>query len=518
MARYKDYNYGQTELVPVSFARQVLAGTFEYALSHLIDRRVDMRVFEARYRNDDTGAPAYDPAILLKIILYAYSLGITSSREIEALCRDNVVCMALSAGSCPHWTTIAGFVSSVSGEMVAVFRDVLGACDEAGLVGKQMFAVDGVKLPSNASKEWSGTREELAHKLGKLEQAVQRLVERHRGADLSQAAPTELAQRAAKQIETLNAAMSKIQGFLDTQPDKRARSGHVVKSNITDPDSAKIKTSKGVIQGYTGMALVDAQHQVIVAAGAFGEGQEHGLLEPLVQATRENFQALGTADVLAGAKLAADAGMHSEANLELLAEAGIDAYVADTQFRSRDARFADAARHKPQAPPDPDRRFGPKEFQVAEDFSHCICPAGKRLYRNGGNCTIGGRKAVKFTAPKAACRDCPLRQRCLRHPDRTPQRQVAIFQEQRSPRNPHTAQMKLKIDTEQGQMHYARRLAIVEPVFGNLRHNHELDRFSLRGEDKVNGQWLLFALVHNVQKLQRYSPWGTTGSPASPKA
>ena len=115
-------------------------------------------MFEARYKNDEVGAPAYDPAILLKIVLYAYSRGITSSREIARLCRENVVFMALSADSAPHFTTIAAFVASLDREIASVFRDVLLVCDELGLIGREMFAVDGVKLPSNAAKEWSGTQ------------------------------------------------------------------------------------------------------------------------------------------------------------------------------------------------------------------------------------------------------------------------------------------------------------------------------------------------------------------------
>jgi transposase len=125
MARYKPYDYGQMKLLPVSFEQQILPGTFEYTLNELIDNEIDLAVFEQRYHNDETGAPAYDPAILLKIILYAYSRGITQSREIARLCRQNIVFMALSADTAPHFTTIADFISTLETEIVAVYRDVL---------------------------------------------------------------------------------------------------------------------------------------------------------------------------------------------------------------------------------------------------------------------------------------------------------------------------------------------------------------------------------------------------------
>ncbi len=149
----------------------------------MIDKKIDLSVFDERYQNDETGAPAYDPAILLKIILYAYSKGITSSREIAQCCRENVIFMALSADTKPHFTTIADFISSAGQEVIKLFLQVLLYCDELGLIGKEMFAVDGCKMPSNASKEWSGTKEELRHKKEKMEKAVRQIIGRHREMD-----------------------------------------------------------------------------------------------------------------------------------------------------------------------------------------------------------------------------------------------------------------------------------------------------------------------------------------------
>ena len=91
MARYKDYSYEQTKLIPLYLPGQIRPGTFEYALNHIVDHELDLSVFEHRYKNDDTGAPAFDPAILLKIVLYAYSRGISTSREIARACEENVM-------------------------------------------------------------------------------------------------------------------------------------------------------------------------------------------------------------------------------------------------------------------------------------------------------------------------------------------------------------------------------------------------------------------------------------------
>ncbi len=505
MARYKHYDYGQTKMIAVSYEQQILPGSFEFTLHHLIDNDVDLSVFETRYRNDTSGAPAYDPAILLKIILYAYSKGITSSRKIEALCRENIIFMALSADSIPHFTTIADFIARSDGEIERVFRDVLLVCDELGLIGREMFAVDGVKLPSNASKERSGTREDFQKKVAKLERAVGVLTERHRQDDAQGAVSDEGAAR-VQQMETLTRVSAKIRDWLSEHEDKVGPSGRVKKSNLTDNNSAKMKTSKGVLQGYTGVGVVDAKHQVIVHGKAYGEAQEHGLLQPMLDATREHFRAIArSADILREVAVTADAGYHSEANMKYLFDEGIEGYVADTLFRKRDPRFNTAERHKPSKEKATAKQFRPSEFIINPETRTCICPAGKKLYSNGAKCSNHGYLCMHFSGAQRDCVPCDLRERCLRHPDRTQVRQVAYFYGKTKERTEtYTAQMKQRIDTDHGRYQYSRRLGIVEPVFANLCAAKGLKRFSHRGKRKVNTQWLLYCLVHNLGKVHRY--------------
>ena len=153
MPRFKDYDYHHMKMIPLSFDRQIVPGSFDYSLCYLIDHEIDQKIFYHRYINDNNGRPAYDPALLLKIVILAYSKGITSSRKIENLCRENIVFMAISADTRPHFTTVADFISRSVDEIASLFKQVLMMCDELGLIGKDMFAIDGCKLPSNASKD-----------------------------------------------------------------------------------------------------------------------------------------------------------------------------------------------------------------------------------------------------------------------------------------------------------------------------------------------------------------------------
>jgi transposase len=496
MARYKEYDYSQGKFIPIHFDKQILPGTFEYTLHYLINNEIDLSVFDLRYKNDETGAPAYDPSILLKIILYAYSRGITRSRAIAQCCRENVIFMALSADTQPHFTTIADFISTASEEIIRLFLEVLMICDEMGLIGKEMFAVDGCKMPSNASKEWSGTKAELKKKKEKMEKAVRQIISRHKQMDANEA-NREVIEQEEQYVETIKKKVKKINQWLKENEDKPGKTGKPVKSNITDNESAKMKTSHGVIQGYDGVTVVDDKHQVIVHAEAFGKAQEHELLEPMVEGTRENFKENGKEnDVFDKAKLVADSGFHTESNVKMIMEEDIDGYIADPQFRKRDPRFKNVDKYKERFNKERAEYYGTttgmyrvKDFTMSEDRTHCICPAGKRLYRDGSNVMIRGKRAFKFRGRKTDCRACEYRKKCLRTPDQTETRQVHFFVgSPEGASESYTQKMKRKIDSIKGRLIYNRRLGTAEPPFAHIRSILRLDRFSLRGKRKVNTQ------------------------------
>ena len=432
MPRFKTPDYG-LKMIPVDFERQVLPGSFEFALCHLVDRELDLSDLRARFRNDVTGAPAFDPAVLLKIVLLGYSRGLVSSRSIAAACAHNVLFMAVSGDSCPHFTTIAAFISELGDEVAKLFSQVLLVCDGQGLIGRELFAIDGVKLPANASKTMSGTRADFEREAAKMETAVQRMMDRHAQADARPSSDPET-ERAVRTRERLTREAARIRAWLaEHSEDRKGAKGAVRLSNRTDNESAKMATGKGVIQGYTGVATVDAKAQVVLDAQAHGTGSEQELLIGAVEGA-EPYRSDETA-------ICADAGYHSEANLKALSERGIDAWICDNQYRSRDPRYAGQEAHKVKPDPLWDKSkkksktqcFRPQDFRLADDHSHCICLAGKRLYSNGSDCTIGG--AVRDCLP------CALRGQCLRKPDTTKTRQVAFFMAKRDNTESFTERM-----------------------------------------------------------------------------
>ena len=182
MARFKYTDNSQGQFIQLNLQEQLLLGSFEWTINYLINE-LDLSSFHKNYHNDERGAAAYPPKVLLKIILYCYSKGILSSRRIERACKENIMVKALAEDTEPDHDTIATFVSTNSEAVKDLFVQVLLQCAELGLINGEMFAIDGCKLPSNASKEWSGKISDLRKKKCDLEKLLFRILRQHKELD-----------------------------------------------------------------------------------------------------------------------------------------------------------------------------------------------------------------------------------------------------------------------------------------------------------------------------------------------
>ena len=500
MAKYKRYDYSQKLFIPVSLEDQLMPGTLEFAIHTLVETRMNMFVFDGNYKNDKTGRSAYDPKVLLKVVLLGYSRGLMSSRKIERACCENVTFMAMSCNQRPDHSTIASFVSSMKDEILPLFRDILLVCEEEKLLGGTFFALDGLKLPSNASKEWSGTISDLKKKKHKIEQKVKRLLEEQIEADKNDSDDlTELSNR-EKQVAKLQKKADRIEKWLKENDAKVGRKGKEIKSNVTDNESSKMHTAHGTIQGYNGQALVDKKHQVIMHAEAFGYGQDHGHLEPMLDGAKKNLQKIGhSPDYFKDKILTADTNYHSHDNIEKCIEEELDAYIPDLKFRTRDSRFDTQKRHQRQI----ERPFKLEDFKHDEVQDQYICPCNKRLKLNAKRFIRDRVIYRRYVADMNDCQSCLLKHRCIRHKNakrKTLTVPIGVTEDN------YSKAMAEKVDSEKGRKIYPQRIAIVEPVFANIRAHKQLNRFTLRGKIKVNIQWLLYCLVHNMGKIMRYAP------------
>jgi len=503
MAKYKHYDYSQMVMLPVSLEEQLMSGTLEFAIHTLVETRMDLSRFDEKYTNDDTGRWAYNPKILLKVVLLGYARGLISSRKLERACRENVIFMALSCGQRPDHSTIAAFVSSMRDEIVSLFRDVLLVCEEMNLLGGTFFALDGLRLPSNASKQWSGTRGQLQGKKERIEARVKQLLAEHTEQDtrdddsLGRGVPTGGSYRQG-QIERLQKKAARIERWLRENEAKVGAKGKEITSNITDNESAKMKAAHGYIQGYNGQALVDSKHQVIIHGEAFGDSQDYEHVPPMLDGAKDNVEAVGHGeDYFSGKVLVADTNYHSRVNLNKCNEMNLDAYIPDRFFRRRDPRYKAQRRYWPKRK----QRFAVEAFNYNEESDRYLCPAGRFLKLHTKEVRNSGNLYRQYVADERDCGRCTLRSRCLRT---THGRRRWLNVPNGTDGINLSKQMVVKIDTERGQKIYPHRLGLIEPVFANIKIHKRLDRFTLRGKVKVNIQWLLYCMVHNIEKIMNY--------------
>jgi hypothetical protein len=227
-------------------------------------------------------------------------------------------------------------------------------------------------------------------------------------------------------------------------------------------------------------------------------------------------QAIGKGDdYFEGTQLSADPNYHNKDNLATCENEEIDAYIPDPQFRKRDVRFADQARFKDGINPRKrskkesvaeSDRFIIADFTYDEQTQSYICPNKKVLKCNAHATRIRNLIYDIYRAKASDCAVCPFRQKCLSK--KTTKRRHLLIPLERAEEVQKkfslVEAMKQKIDTHDGRRIYAKRLAVVEPVFANIRAQKRLDRFTLRTKEKVNIQWLLFALVHNIEKIVNF--------------
>jgi len=508
MSNFLNDNLNQSVFFDINYLEVLGENTFEYCLYQLLENDELLSDFYVRYKNKHVGRKAYPPALVLRIIFYAYYRGITSSRVIEASCKTDLKFIALSAGMQPHFTTIADFVSTNCDAINTLFHKVLLICDQSGLIGKEHFAIDGCKLPTDSSKQWSGKHAELRKKSDKMKDAAEKIVKQHISNDSTKSRNKALEGEKKQTVETLLANAKKIDEFLATNKPRmgKGKRPKEVQSNITDNQSAKMTTSKGTIQGMAFVTAADEKYQIIIGAQGFGMGQEQATLKPMIEGIKKN---LGDTIFDSSVVLTADTGFSSEANMAYLFDESINAVIPDNQFRKRNPVFAESDlynKHKS------DRKKTRKdkaktnmaipssEFKVNLDSNTCICPAGKELKFLGDDYEEVRGTYSRFRGELKDCRACPQQARCMKNPVKERGRQVSFLNKEQT-KTSYLDLMKEKVDSVEGRRIYSRRMWTIEPVFGNICSNKRLDRLSLRGEKKCTAQWLLFCLVHNIEKL-----------------
>src|SRR3954452_2155678 len=429
---------------------------------------MDLDAFYAAYRVDGRSRPAYDPAMMVALLLYAYARGIRSSRVMERACEEDVAFRVLAAQQQPDHATIARFVERHRDAIAGLFGEVLSLCAKHGLASVGVIAVDGTKLPGNASRNANVDYEQLAREILEEAQAVDAAEDELYGDARGDELPAEFATaqgrrgwlREAKQrLEAESAGNS--------QPVPRSRPKRVQEAkrrleeelwtevraneayeayrargrmkdgrrfgkpptpytppatpdgrmNVTDPDSRVVKGLRGFIQGYNAQAVTN-EHQVVLAAEVLTTAPDFGQLEPMLDAAQRELAAAGVSE--RPGVLLADAGYWHQHQMERIIDRGIAVLI----------------------PPDASKRKG-----------------ARRGWEGG-----------------------------------------------------YYAFMRRVLAGDHGSALYRQRQPMIEPVFGHTKFNRGMSRFRRRGCAAVQTEWRLIAATHNLLKLHRHDRHALTAA------
>lgn len=446
---FKPVDRDQQFLLPPDVREWLPGGHLARFVIDAVDQ-MDLSAIEAGYRLGGAGRQAYHPAMLTGLLLYAYAIGVRSSRAIERACETDVAFRVIAANERPDHATIARFRAGHQHALEALHVQVLGLCVNAGLVDARVVAVDSTRLAANASGQANVTRQQLealARQVFEEAAAIDAEEDARYGADLrgDELAPgwepgpgrADKIREALRQLDEQDAPRRQIDQMqaeriaagkpplgrkrLPADPSKpgrlASRAGRT-KVNLTDPDSRTMKIPKGWVQGYSCQAVATG-NQIVLAATVTNQHTDHHQLRPMLQATRDNLTAAG-ADADRMTVAVADRGYWDQHEIATI-ETDLDITTLVATVRDRKLRSDD--------PPDPQR---PSMAKMHRRFEH---PVAKRIYR--------------------------------------------------------------------------RRSTMIEPVFGQTKTNRNLTGFLRRGLDAVNAEWRLEMMAHNLTKLWRATPTPT---------
>jgi len=332
MANFLEYNPEQAYLLPPT-VREVLGEGHLCFFVHAAVERLDLREFEAAY--SDEGHPAYHPALLLKVWLYAYALGITSSRRLEQRIREDLAFRYLAGGAQPDFWALNEFRKRHGRTMNEIFTQVVELARSLGLGKLGHVAIDSTRIAANAATGATDTLEKLRAERAKIRKDIRRWQQQCANEDPNEGAGLEVARAAVEKLhEQLRAIPARLQ---------RLQKSGMRKLSRTDTDSRFLPDRRGFTLGYTATVAVSDDH-LIVAQQVSRELNDNGLLVPMIDRVQQECREQPR-------QVSADSGFFSLRNLEVMEERGIDGYVPDSNMAcvlQRGGELKQAARHAAQ--------------------------------------------------------------------------------------------------------------------------------------------------------------------------
>jgi transposase len=463
---FREYCQDQNFLLPPSLDEFVPDGHEVRIINDVVDA-MDLSLLLDKYEGG--GAPAYHPVMMLKVIIYAYSLGIYSSRRIARELKTDTAFMFLSGLQCPDFRTICLFRAEHADVLPELYVEVVRLCASLGMVGLGHIAIDGTKLRANASLRQSRDRNGLEKEIECIKEQMRQMIQAAAKIDEieDQKCPDGDGSEIAGELRRKEYRLKRLQEAKELL--EREKLNRV---NITDPESRLMQDSRRVIQpSYNGQIVVDDKEQVIVAAAISQNTTDHREFKGMVEQVERNLGALPR-------EASADAGYSSYENLEYAQQKGLETYMPDN--------FLEALDKKEEG----EKRYHKSNFHYDRIRDVYICPEGKNLRRLQEMKRRG--KPVLIIYRGESCKGCAVKRECTRGPAR---------RISRDKRESLLEMMRDKLRSKEGREIYKKRAYTVEPVMGHIKWNRRKPMMSLRGLEKIRGEFSLMCLVHNVKKV-----------------
>jgi len=486
--RFFEYAQNQAWLFPPSLKELIKEDDFCRIINDVIER-VGVREIENKYVEE--GHPAYHPKMMTKIYLYAYAVGIRSSRKIARELEGNVKFWYLSGRQTPDFRTISDFRKNHMEEIKILFKKVVQLCCELGMVNLGLVAIDGTRIKANASERETKTEEGLRKELEGIGGDISRFLKEAEETDNEEDRKYGYDKRGdevPKQIAKSKDRKKKIEEAL-----KKLKEKELNKINVTDNDAKIMRQKKGDFgPAYNCQTAVDGKREIIIAAETFSAGVDTNLLEEVTEAAEGTVG--GTPE-----KVISDCGYHSAKNIEYLGKKGIDGYIPDLSIKAIKKEKSGETKANP---------FGKEAFYYDPDQDCYICPEKKKLIRtksSRGRYRNNDGGIYRLAAKE--CRMCKHFGVCVKSNNG---RMI-----DRDGGEALRKKMAEKVRSPEGMAIYGKRMHIAEMPFANIKQNLGFREFLLRGLKKVDGEFKIICIVHNMKMIYRhiYSKGKDAGPP-----
>jgi transposase len=463
MQKFKPVDNSQYFLLPPSVEDFIKEDHLARLITEIVEN-LDTTAIEKQYSN--LGQKSYHPKLLLKLLFYGYSIGIRSGRKIAAACESDVAFMFLAGMYKPDFRTINDFRKDNVGVVERLFVEVIKLCQALNMVNMGTLIIDSTKLKANASSRRTKSKEQYGQWLAGIEQKVKDVLQQADAADheedekYGETRGDEL----PNEINTKEKLKNKIKEMM-----QQLKEGE--KQNLTDADAKTIRNSGTLKASYNCQASITAEG-IILSAYATNAASDREHLIPVIEQAEKNTEQQAMT-------ILADSGYASYNNYEQLTSLNKTILIPDQERESEAIKAAENPFHR-------------THFMYDKANDQFRCPEGKplTLYRSGYVHKVTKQQSKIYQGTE--CSDCSSRLICTKGKARQ------LYVENRMSLREAIRQL---LNSSQGKRLYKLRQQTIEPIFGNIKHNLKYTMMHLRTLKKVNAEWQLICLTHNIKQI-----------------